>query len=91
MTEPGQAWVLLWTREAERYFQRLQPKTRARILKALRTLVLNPHASPNVLPLHGELEGLHRYRLGDLRIVMRLNAAGREIRIVAIASRGDVY
>ncbi len=91
MAEARPAWRVVWTREAERYFQRIQPKTQARILKALQTLALDPYASPRVKRLHGELEGLHRYRLGDLRMVFRVLPPDREIRIIAIASRGSVY
>ena len=84
-------WELKWTREAERYFDRLQPKTQARILSAFRALAEDPRSSPHVKALHGELEGLHRYRLGNLRIVFRTLPSERQIRIIAIASRGDAY
>jgi mRNA-degrading endonuclease RelE of RelBE toxin-antitoxin system len=44
-----------------------------------------------VRALRGELEGLHRYRLGRLRVVYRIVAEERRIRVIAIASRGDIY
>ena len=91
MAEASPGWQVTRTREAERYFQHVQPKTQARILKALRALARDPYASPHIKRLHGELEGLHRYRLGNLRMVLRILPAEREIRIIAIASRGDIY
>ena len=91
LAEARPPWRVVWTREAERYFHRVQPKTQARILKALQTLAVDPLGSSHVKRLHGELEGLHRFRLGDLRMVFRLLPLDREIRIIAIASRGDVY
>ncbi len=91
MAEGRPGWQVVWTREAERYYQRIQPKTQARIRKALESLSRDPYASPHVKRLHGELGGLHRYRLGDLRMIFRIVPAAREIRIIAIASRGDIY
>ena len=47
--------------------------------------------SQELLRENGELEGLYRYRLGKFRMIFRIVEESHEVRIIAIASRGDIY
>jgi len=64
---------------------------REKVRTAIEELEADPFSSASVRRLHGELEGLCRYRVGRFRVLFRVIEAAREIRILAIASRGDAY
>ena len=84
-------WRVTWTRAAEGYYRRLGSEHQGRFQEAVAALETDPFASKNVKRLHGELKGLYRYRVGGFRMVFRVLEEGKEIRILAIASRGDIY
>jgi mRNA-degrading endonuclease RelE of RelBE toxin-antitoxin system len=42
-------------------------------------------------PLHGDLDGLWRYRVGDWRLVIKPKVGAAEIELVTFAARGSVY
>jgi mRNA interferase RelE/StbE len=62
-----------------------------KVQEAVRELEDEPFSSKNVKRLHGELEGLYRYRVGKFRMIFRVLEETGEVRILAIASRGDIY
>lgn len=84
-------WTVTWTKTAENYCSRMDKTYRERVQEAIRELAKDPFSSQNVKRLHGELEGLYRYRVGRFRMVFRVLDDAREVRILAIASRGDAY
>lgn len=84
-------WRVTWTRTAEKYYLRMDKEYQEKVQEAVRELEVDPLSSKNVRRLHGELEGLYRYRVGRFRMVFRIVGEAREVRVLAIASRGDVY
>ncbi len=56
----------------------------AKAQEAIHELETDPFSSRNVKRLHGDLEGLCRYRLGRFRMVFRVVEEKREVRILAI-------
>jgi mRNA-degrading endonuclease RelE of RelBE toxin-antitoxin system len=62
-----------------------------KVKQAVRELEIDPIFSKNVSCLYGELKGLCRYRIGRFRMIFRVLPETKEIRILAIASRGNVY
>lgn len=84
-------WRVTWTRTAEKYYLRMDKEYQEKVQEAVRELEVDPLSSKNVRRLHGELEGLYRYRVGRFRMVFRIVEEAREVRVLAIASRGDVY
>jgi mRNA interferase RelE/StbE len=52
-------------------------------------LKTNPHRVGK--PLRNDLAGLHGARLGDYRIVYRINETQRRVEVVRIKHRADVY
>lgn len=84
-------WRITWTRTAQSYYSRMSKQYQAKAREAIRELETDPFSSRNVKRLHGDLECLCRYRLGRFRMVFRVVEEDREVRILAIASRGDVY
>lgn len=59
-----------------------------RVLKALDRLDQWPNVS-GVKPLRGELAGHFRLRVGDWRIVFRVE--GQDVVVVGVANRKDIY
>jgi mRNA interferase RelE/StbE len=82
--------ILLHDR-ARKFLERLDTKTRIRIVRALERTAADPHGSANLSPLHGELSSLHRLRVGDYRVVIELDARTNCLYVHAIGPRGDIY
>ncbi len=84
-------WGVTWTGSAARYYLRMEKGYQEMVQQAVRELEADPFSSQNIKRLRGELEGLYRYRLGRFRMIFRILEDAREVRILAIASRGDIY
>jgi mRNA-degrading endonuclease RelE of RelBE toxin-antitoxin system len=65
--------------------------SRHRLDSCFEDLEKNPWQSKNIKALTGELKGLHRYRIGDCRIIYRISREGRTVEIIAILPRGNAY
>jgi len=86
-----QLFNLEWVDSAEKYYFHLPEKDQKRILKALEDVVQNPFWGKHTKRLHGEFEGLFRYRVGSLRLIYRIIPEKRIVRIIAFGTRGDIY
>lgn len=76
---------------ARKVYERLPHQAARLVTNAIDALRDNPHFGPNIKPLHGELRGLYRVRVGAYRIIYRVDNVLRIVVIKAIGSRGDVY
>lgn len=84
MAEP---YAIAWTPTARRALQRLPEKVAAAAVEFIYgPLADNPQRVGKALRF--ELEGLHRARRGDYRIIYRID---EHVTIVAIEHRADVY
>ena len=81
------------SRNAESYYKRTDKDTAKRLKDCFETLEETPAdwSHPRIKKLRGELSGLWRYRVGDLRVVYQVNEEEKIVNVVAIGSRGDVY
>jgi mRNA interferase RelE/StbE len=86
-------WKIEVKPTAEKYYLKLDKKTRKRIKKALRELEReeNPLLHPNVRPLTGQLQGDYRLRVGDWRLLFTPEKDKKIIHIYAILPRGNAY
>ena len=50
-----------------------------------------PHRSIHIKKLKGELKNMHRFRMGDLRILYEIDGAQRIVWIKTIERRGSAY
>ena len=66
----------------------LSPDLRRAVRSAIRTLSANPAAGK---PLQRELQGLWKYRVRRFRVIYRVDAARKAIRITAIGHRRSIY
>ncbi len=57
----------------------------------METLKANPISGKGATRLRGKLEGRYRLRVGDIRIIYRVEREERLVIIEAIGSRSDIY
>lgn len=81
------------SKEAANYYRKMDKPTRDRMDEALDILSHSPFnvEGHDIKPLHGPLKGLWRYRVGRFRIVYRADRRAKEVQVVTIRSRGEVY
>ena len=76
----------------ERDFKRLDPSVRHRILERLAWLAAHPEqigASMKHLP--ADLKGLHKFRVGDYRVLFWVDSGAQVITLYGVDHRRSVY
>ena len=83
-----ETWQVIVLREPEKLLARLPRDVRQRLGKAIDRLAADPHP-----PGSERLTGfdLYRLRVGDWRIIYRLEADKLLVLVLEVATRGDVY
>ena len=76
-------------RQAADYLARLDSVTRRRLLRRLDQIGADPHG-PYTKPLINA-QGRRASRVGNYRIVFRVDTSARLVEVSAIGPRGDVY
>lgn len=86
------AWLIEFLPAAEKELAKLGRAEAKRIIQTLRSRIA-PLDDPRTLgsPLGGELGGLWRWRIGDYRVVARIEDKRITILIVRVAHRREVY
>lgn len=86
----GSRWELVVAPSAERSLARLPEKAAAAVVEfLLGPLVDNPKRVGHAL--RGDLEGLWAARRGPYRVVYEVSNRPREVRVLRIDHRADVY
>jgi mRNA interferase RelE/StbE len=87
------SWTVEVKPAAEKQYHKLDKKTRARILDALRDLesLQNPFQHNDVRPPTGELKGDWRLRVGEWRVLITPHAETQILHVYAILPRGGAY
>ena len=85
-------WSVRIEPKADKDLARLGAEARSRVLHFLHQRVAELH-DPRQLggPLHGQLAGFWKYRVGDVRIIAKIVDAQVLILIVEIGHRSEVY
>ncbi len=78
------------TSAARRQLGRLPPKVATAVVEFL-TAVLPENPMRLSKPLTGELTGLRSARRGDYRVLIEVDEGSRQMLVVRIAHRSDVY
>ena len=78
-----------------KYLNSFGPKYKERINKNLKNLIDCYEGKevtlPDVRKVHGDYQGLPRLRIGDIRVIFKLEYNNFIIIVIDIATRGDVY
>ena len=84
------AFSIAWTTASRRALIRLPEKVGTAVIEFLYgSLASSPYRAGK--PLKLGLEGLHSARRGDYRVIYRIDGPQRQIIVVAIEHRSDVY
>lgn len=84
-------YEVLLSPDAQKTYQRANRGLAKKIARCLEQLEQNPRLHPNIKALKGELSGYYRYRLGDYRLLYRINDEHVQVVVIAIAHRSKVY
>ncbi len=82
--------VILSSAAAEFYAAADQPLVR-KLVRCFRNLETNPRQGTNVKRLKGDWAGYFRYRVGDWRVVYRIDDDAHRVYVAVIAHRREVY
>ena len=87
------SWKIEVKPTAEKYYLKLDKKTRKRIKKSLLELEKSENllSHPKVRALTGKLQGDYRLRMGDWRILFTPDKDAKMLYVFAILPRGDAY
>lgn len=85
-------WSVVIEPSARKELDKIGKASRVRVLRFLRDRVA-PLENPRQLggPLKGSLSEFWRYRVGDLRVLCRIEDGKLVVLVVAIGNRGSVY
>jgi mRNA interferase RelE/StbE len=84
-------WKIVLTRPAEKAYNKAPRDIKQRLDSCFDDIEQNPLHGNNIRPLTGKLKGLLRYRIGDWRVIYRIDRDNQSIEIIAILPRGDAY
>jgi mRNA interferase RelE/StbE len=86
-------WKIEVKPTAEKYYLKLDKKTRARMKEALRELenTDDPVLRPSVRALTGKLRGDYRLRVGKWRVLFTPDVEKKTLYVFAILPRGNAY
>ncbi len=82
------SYRVLLSRQAERFYKKLQGNVRGRVKKALIGLESEPYVGKR---LHGGLQGSYSLRVGKIRIVYNISEKDKKVYVIAIGPRKTIY
>lgn len=84
-------YEILLTRKAQKFYQQADSSLVSRLNRCFAQLHQNPYQHPNIKQLKGSLAGRFRYRVGDWRVVYKVEEEKQLVTVLLIAPRGKVY
>ncbi len=82
---------LILSPEAQAFFAAADPPLARKLARCFRQLEHDPRGHNNIKRLTGHLTGRLRYRLGDWRVIYRIDDRARQVHVLVIAHRSEVY
>lgn len=83
--------ALSLSREARQFFEGADAGMQRRLDRCFDSLKVDPYHHPNIKRLKGDWSGANRYRVGDYRVIYRVDTAAKLVKILIIANRREVY
>lgn len=84
-------YEVLLAKEALRTYRKVGSPLLQKLNRCFDNLRRDPHSHPNIKRLSGALRGRYRYRIGDWRVVYRVDQQRMQVTILLIAHRGRAY
>jgi mRNA interferase RelE/StbE len=82
---------ILFHRNAVKFYRKADATLKERISDAIAVIAQNPHLDGHIKKLKGDLKHMHRFRMGDLRILYEIDDARETVWINTIEWRGSAY
>ena len=82
---------VLLSPEAHAFFTDADQPLARKLARCFRQLEHDPRRHNNIKRLSGALAGRLRYRVGDWRVIYRIDARARQVQVLVIAHRSEVY
>lgn len=79
------------TESAREFFDDAHADFQRRLDRCFDILKQTPRFHPNIKPLKGAFRGMLRYRIGEYRVVYRIDDTNQVVWVEMIALRRDVY
>lgn len=77
--------------EAEEFFASAQGPLARKLARCFVQLEREPKRHSSIRRLKGGLAGLFRYRVGDWRVIYRVDDTAQRVNVMVIAHRSEVY
>lgn len=77
--------------EASAFYAAAERSLARKLARCFAQLEREPRRHGNVKRLSGELSGLSRYRVGDWRVLYRIDDGAKRVVVLVIAHRREVY
>ena len=77
--------------EARAFYAQADRPLARKLARSFAQLERGPRRHNNIKRLSGEFAGLSRYRVGDWRVVYRIDDQARQVHVLVIAHRSEVY
>ena len=77
--------------EAEAFFAEADRPLARKLARCFEQLERDPRRHNNIKRLSGELAGLLRYRVGDWRVIYRIDDETNRVLVLTIAHRREAY
>jgi mRNA interferase RelE/StbE len=86
------AWQIIFNQKAKSELKKLDASIQRRVIDYLNNKILNLN-NPRQLggALHGKLQGFWKYRIGDYRILTKIDDNILTVLVIKIGHRRDVY
>jgi mRNA-degrading endonuclease RelE of RelBE toxin-antitoxin system len=81
-------YKVILSRQAERFFKKLEEKDKASMAESLVSLEEDVYAGKR---LHGDLKDSFSLRVGKLRIIYGVSEKDKTVSVIAIGQRRSVY
>jgi mRNA interferase RelE/StbE len=77
--------------EARIFYHQADPPLARKLARCFAQLERDPRRHNNIKRLSGKLAGRLRYRIGDWRAIYRIDDRARQVNVLIIAHRSEVY
>lgn len=81
-------YTVLLSRQAEKFYKKLEKNVKARVRETLIIIENQPYTGKR---LHGELKENYSMRIGKTRIIYTISEKDKTIHIIAIGPRKTIY
>ena len=82
---------VLLSPEADEFFATAQRPLARKLARCFAQLEREPRRHSNIRRLKGDMAGLLRYRVGDWRVVYRVDDTENQVNVLVIAHRREIY